>query len=314
MTVATSDVPEDVLQSLTRSGAKMAAYRVDPYFRHGVHRISVETVLSTTFLVLKPDAIAGRRVSKILDALAAADFEPVDAWAFTFTPSLIRELWWYQYNVASLARVELVDLLLPSSESLFLLLRDRRWDPGELPAACRLTALKGPADPRRRRPGDLRAILDAPTRQFNFFHTADEPADVVRELAALEMACGQEILGRPMHLSALARRPVEEIVARLYAGVDEHDLDCEASWRRLAACEDEQVSALARRALEGERGGWGPLLALFRDGGEAGEMLWDVLSIATAELPHNLPDPQPLIPTFGSDAAAWLATSGSPPE
>jgi hypothetical protein len=35
--VATSDVPPEVLGSLTRSQEKMVAYRVDPYFRHGAH-------------------------------------------------------------------------------------------------------------------------------------------------------------------------------------------------------------------------------------------------------------------------------------
>lgn len=307
--LATSDVPEEMLDSLTRSPEKRVAYRVDPYFRHGARHLSIGSVLATTFVVLKPDAIAGRRALTVVNELTRSGFTPLDAWSFTFTPSLIRELWRYQYNVASWPRIEVVDLLLPAGESLLLLLRDERWTPGSLPAACRLAAMKGPADPSKRSPSDLRAILDAPTPQFNFLHTADEPADVVRELAAIEVAYGRRILRDVVPSSTLEHDSVKSLIERLYGRVAAHDLDRQASWCRLAASDNNEVSSLARRALHGDNIDWSALLALFPEGQPPAELLWDALSIATAELPHSLPDPRPVIPTFGADASAWRAGS-----
>lgn len=301
----TSDVPDEFLNWLTKSPGKAAAYRVDPYFRHGARQVSAAAVLPVTFVAIKPDAIAGRRSLTLVDELDRSEFTVLDAWRFRLTPALIRELWRYQYNVASWARVEVVDLLLPSSDSLLLLLRDRRWSPAALPAACRLAARKGSADPSRRKPGDLRALLDAPTPQFNFFHTADEPADVVRELAAVEVALGKPVLGAVAEERTSARVAVEGLIEELYAETPAHDLDCEPSWRRLAVCGDGEIASLARRALRGEGGGWSALLALFREKGTPGELLWDVLAIATAEMPHSLPGSRSVIPTFGADVSAW---------
>lgn len=302
----TSDVPDEFLGCLTKSPEKATAYRVDPYFRHGARRVSAAAVLPVTFVAIKPDAIAGRRAVTLADELVRSELTVLGAWRFRFTPALIRELWRYQYNVASWARVEVVDLLLPSSDGLLLLLRDRRWSPAALPAACRLAARKGPADPSRRKPSDLRALLDAPTPQFNFFHTADEPADVVRELAAIEVASGKPLLDAVAEERTSGEVAVENLIEELYEETPAHDLDCESSWRRLAVCGDGGFASLARRALRGEGGGWSALLALFREKGVPGELLWDVLSVATAEMPHSLPaGSRPVIPTFGADVSAW---------
>jgi nucleoside diphosphate kinase len=297
----TTDVPASAVEALTENADKAVAYSFDPYFRRGIQRITVEAVLPTTFLVFKPDAIAGRRIGTVLDALAENGFSLLDAWPFRFSPTLIRELWRYQYNVATWARIEVVDLLLSSSASMFALVHDTQWEPGRQPAACRLAALKGPADPARRQPGHLRTLLNGPTHLFNFIHTADEPADVVREIAAIEVAETQPILQFDPSLP-MPRATLDVIVAGLYARVAGHDLDAEASWQRLASLAGSSVMPLAQSRLSGEAVDWSQLLDLFPNRVPPEELLWDILAIATAEIPHNLPESCPVIATVSSTA------------
>ncbi|MET9628333.1 hypothetical protein ABZX92_12795 [Lentzea sp. NPDC006480] len=281
-----SDVPGAVVAELTRSREKVAHYLVDPYFRAGLRRVDLSTVAGLTFVVLKPDAVAGRRLEPALEALRDNDFIVAGAWTFRFTPLLTREVWRYQFNIASWDRAAVVDLLLPSTDSLLLVLRDRTWTPGAQPAASRLSALKGSADPARRRPDDLRSRLNGPTTLFNFLHTADEPADVVRELGLLELATGLSILD-----SLTGEADPSALVARLHDEVPAHDLDRERSWTRLAARPD--YAGIARRRA------WRELLEV----PPAAGALWDVLSVLTAEIDCNVPGLEPLVPTIG--AAMW---------
>lgn len=297
----TTDVPVALVEALTQNAEKAVAYSFDPYFRRGIQHVTVEAVLPMTFLVFKPDAIAGRRIGTVLDALSENDFRLIDAWPFRFSPTLIRELWRYQYNVATWARIEVVDLLLCSSASMFALVHDAQWEPGRQPAACRLAALKGPADPARRRPGHLRTLLNGPTHLFNFIHTADEPADVVREIAAIEVSEGQPILQFDTSVP-LPPSSIDVIVAGLYERVASHDLDAEASWQRLARLKNSPVMSLAHRRLLGEIVDWSQLLELFPNRVPPEHLLWDILAIATAEIPHNLPESCPVIPTVSSTA------------
>jgi hypothetical protein len=275
-----------VLAELTRSREKVDHYLVDPYFRAGLRRADLAAIPSVTFVVLKPDAVAGRRLEPALEALRENDFTVAGAWTFRFTPLLTREVWRYQFNIASWDRAAVVDLLLPSADSLLLVLRDRTWRRGAQPAASRLSALKGSADPARRRPEDLRSRLNGPTTLFNFLHTADEPADVVRELGLLELATGLPILG-----SLSSEADPSALILRLHEDVPAHDLDRERSWARLAV--HPKFAEVARRRS------WRELMAE----PPPAEVLWDVLSILTAEIDCNVPGLDPLVPTIGS--AMW---------
>lgn len=94
-----------------------------------------------TFVVLKPDAVAGRRCELILGILRSKGWHPVAATAVRFDPLLVRELWRYQFNAASAQRIAVVDPLLSSGRSLLILLEDRNR-PTWLPASVRLTAAR----------------------------------------------------------------------------------------------------------------------------------------------------------------------------
>jgi hypothetical protein len=298
-----TDVPPGLLDTLTRCPEKAEQYVLDPYFRHGARELAAEFVLPRTFVVLKPDAIAGRRLDVVIDLVRRNGFRIVAGTTFRFTPLLTREIWRYQFNIASADRAEIVDLLLPAGDSVLLIVEDDRYRAGGLPAACRLSGLKGSADPGARRPDDLRSVLKGPTTLFNFIHTADEPADVVRELALLEVATGQRIL----RLGAVDETA---LVRRAYDSMPAHDLDERASWQRLGDSDNHAVAALAQLALAGDPAAdWSALLDLFPGRVPPAESLWDALSIATAQIASNVPGLTPIVPTVGP--SLWRSAAGS---
>ncbi|MBT0770050.1 hypothetical protein KIH74_14015 [Kineosporia sp. J2-2] len=295
-----SDVDVAELRTLTRDREKAAQYRIDPHYRRGRQLIEPGDVWNTTFVVLKPDALAGRRVEAALRTVRGNGFTVVAATTLRFTPLLTREVWRYQFNIASRDRADVVDLLLPCADSLLLVLRDTRWCPGSaLPAACRLAALKGPADPAARGPADLRTALRGPTTLFNFLHTADEPADVVRELALFDLVTPRPVTPAVGAGEPLPDQRVEELVSLLYQQVPAHDLDAAASRERLAAIRHPAVR---------EGAGWRALLDALTAGELPADALWDVLSVATAAIECNVPGLRPVIPTVGAER--WTREDG----
>lgn len=285
----TSDVPANYAEQLTRSANKVSLYRDDPYFRYGHSMLPVDVALSHTFMVLKPDAIAGRRTGTVRAFLRQRGFSVVGFHRFRFSPLLTREIWRYQFNIASSARQEIVDLLLPASDSLLLVLRDDHWEAGRLPAACRLASEKGAADPRERFGPSLRSMLNSPTTLFNFVHTADEPADVVRELGLLSVATGHDITVKESQPDGL-----DEAVEQLHRLCREHDLDPVASRKRLG-----DYSA-ASRHIDASNMDWSTLLDCFPQRIPPQDVLWDVLSIATSEIESNVPGLVPVLRTMGA--------------
>jgi len=304
---AETDVPAEFTDAVTVCPAKADAYRRDPHFRAGARAVlaagtdRLDGVLASTLLILKPDAVAGRRVRPVLDGLAAAGFTVAGFARFRFSPLLVRELWRYQFNIASADRADVVDLLLPAADSLALVLHDPRWTPGALPAAYRLGDVKGPADPRLRKPEHLRARLAAPTTLFNFVHTADEPADLLREAALIDLAAGSRLLA-----AALTSSPEVGDLARavdaLEADLPAHDLDEAAATARLL--DRARYAGLALGA-DG-RLPWRAVWARCPDGRVPDSDRWDLLSLATAQIECNVPGLRPLLPTVKSvDWQAW---------
>jgi hypothetical protein len=302
---AETDVPASFVDALTVSATKSLCYSRDPYFRAGLWAAggSASGLLARALLVLKPDAVAGRRIPLVLDAVRGAGFAVVGLAPIRFTPLLTRELWRYQFNIASRDRADVVDLLLPACDSLALVLHDERWQPDALPGACRLGETKGGADPHTRTPQDLRSRLRAPTTLFNFMHTADEPADVVREASLIDLACSVSLLEHVVNpaVAEVSDRELRAAVDRIEQQLPAHDLDCTASAGRLLA--RERFATLA--APSGGVPSWRSLLDRCPDGRPTSDDLWDVLSIATAQIECNTPGLTPLLPTVKS--AAWRA-------
>lgn len=132
-------------------------------------------------ITLKPEAMVGRRLTSVLDYLQAQGFMPLVCRRLQLTRTLAHTLWRFQWNKATVDRTRLHIYVAQRCDWLWIALEDRN-PPSRLPASVRLWGLKGAVDARLRTPDQLRTVLRMKNRMLGFVHTADEPADIVREL------------------------------------------------------------------------------------------------------------------------------------
>nr|WP_240940076.1 AfsA-related hotdog domain-containing protein [Planosporangium flavigriseum] len=269
---------------------KRALFAVDSYFRDSWEDLcelppdAIEYILRHhAVLLLKPDAVVGRRLSAALGWLGeqgtVVAAEPVRLDRHT-----TRVMWQYQWNVASRDRRDLADLIVRGGDSLLLIVA---MPPGDRPATVRLSGAKGPAEPARRQPWHLRHRLGNDNFLLNFVHTADEPADLVRELGVLFDAPQRRKLYRQLRRGADATAAAQSLVARLYERTPARDLSLagfvERMYQRLAGRTGPAVRTLAS-ALEAMEAGlnadWRGLCDL---AGVAGVPLdaWDRIVLGT---------------------------------
>jgi hypothetical protein len=140
---------------------------------------------NTASLLLRPDAIAGGQAANILPVLRDLGFVPVALAAVRLSLAQTRELWRYQANVSTRERLQLLDLLMTSGHSLYILFHDvtRRVS---APATVHLTYLKGTAIVANRRKAHLRTLAGPKVANIlSYVHVADDPADLMREIALL---------------------------------------------------------------------------------------------------------------------------------
>ncbi|WP_228813649.1 MULTISPECIES: nucleoside-diphosphate kinase [Nocardia] len=195
-----------LLSALTPQPEKVAAYHCDTYVLECVEQLARLRIDAAGFAVrhslvlLKPDAIVARAVDPALKWLSENGFRVVAAATVSVNRHLVRALWYYAWNIASPERRRLADLLAAVSDCLLLVVSAAH---GDLPVAVRLTEATGPADPRQRKPGQLRHRLGQRSALLNLVHTRDDPADVLRELAIY-----------------FAEKQRAEVVTRAYTGAD----------------------------------------------------------------------------------------------
>ncbi|WP_273651143.1 DegT/DnrJ/EryC1/StrS family aminotransferase [Cellulomonas fimi] len=198
---ATSPVCDDLLdweaarafalQELTTYPAKADFYAREPTFREALHEAAVRTAatdwstLGTALrarglAVVRPDAVWADKGQQVLDYLERLRLRPVWATRTTVGRHHVREVWRYQLNAASLARLRLMDLLFSQGDSVVVLFDDPDgfWP---VPGSAVLADAKGEADPDARAGWELRSALGSPHRLLSFLHTADEPVDAVRD-------------------------------------------------------------------------------------------------------------------------------------
>lgn len=212
----------DCWDKLTRSSSKARIYERETWFREGWHDIcdvlgrDVPEFLGYAGLALvKPDGLAAGKASVIVDFVQAHGFDLVAVEIPTLTRHHWREMWRYQMTMATLDRLAVNDLVLCDRA---LLLALRRRHPADVPATVHLTELKGPSDVQRQDAGCLRRLIGQPNRLLSMFHVADEPADLVRELAILlDTRSRRAVLGayaRGGHLSASGRQRLATVVRK----------------------------------------------------------------------------------------------------
>ncbi|MFJ1867965.1 hypothetical protein ACIOD1_25465 [Streptomyces sp. NPDC088097] len=299
-----TEIDPRIREAVTWSREKADLYAVDQYFREACWAFGdiVPQMLGIALCMLKPEATAGRRLRPALRILREEGFHPVDAVRFRHDRLTIREVWRYQFNIASRERIEAMDAILPSTDTVALVLRDERWSPGALPAAVRLNALKGPADPALRGPQHLRHRLGVVNGLFNFTHISDEPADVLRELAVICDEPRRDLVRRRVLAGHNARPEVLATFQDLEGEHPEHDFDLEASWRRLEAAPGAPGEP-ARRRARGERPSLDTVLALTRATPVDSPHRWDLLTVVTHLLTEmNVPGVTPSVPNV---TEAW---------
>ncbi|GAB2867213.1 hypothetical protein GCM10022221_79940 [Actinocorallia aurea] len=274
---------EPVPAALSALPGKRALFAVDSYFRDGWDDLTATAPDPWTLLavhatvLLTPDAVAGRRLEAALDWLLAQDAVIVAAEALRLDRHSTRALWWYQWNVATRERRALTDLLATAGESLLLVARLPR---AAIPATLRIGQRKGSAEPSRRR--QLPRLLDGQDDRagglVTFAHTADEPADLVREFGILldgpdrRRVFGDLVAGHDREAEARA------LIADLYARVPAHDLS---------------FAAARERAEDG-----------------APDRPWDDVVLGGAELPPSVADKAPLV--TGVTTAQWAHLEAQP--
>lgn len=300
---------------MTAMPDKQALYACDTHFLEGWEDIvelagprADELVQDHVLLVIKPEAIVGRRMHLVLDWLAVQGFVPAGMALFRFTPLLVRAMWFYQWNIASRERRDACDLMLTDAESVLLLAR--RPSGVAASASEHLAGLKGSFDPSCQREGDLRHTLRATSKQMTFVHSADEPADVARELAiclphAQRVALLRDLLD-PRDRMADARRTC----AALYAAAEPHPLTLAAAYRGLREAV-EQGPADSRDALRarlesleaGRSKDWRAFLA---DCHRHGLVLahWDTVVLANHLITFDVPGLRRLLPSARDGAHA----------
>jgi len=290
--------------------AKEIAYAREPYFRESLHDASVvlgeqiyQVLQRITFLVYKPEAFAGRRAQATLNFLLNAGFTPILHTHCRFSRQVIREIWRYQLNAATLNKIDISTLSLGVLPAIMILLRDDMPNP-ELPASVRLKSLKGSATPCLRKPGTLRATLDAPNRMITFVHTVDEPADVVRELGVFFDRTERRAIYDAACKGKDDTEASRAVLEHLVQSVPMCDFDPEHAWERLLASCDSDVQTQLKVAQENYyRTGaidWEALKELCY-----GMDVWDLITIGTAGITYDEPGYTKEIDFSDTDLAVW---------
>ena len=263
---------------LSRDERKRAHYTDDPYFWEGWSSFlaacpgrSAEAILGrVTFLLVKPEAIAGRRIAPILGFLVSSGYRITGTWPLRMGRHEARALWRYQLNAVPIAHIRALEMLVGAGE-LFLVGLDRPPGTGDTSAAESLSRSKGSsAGPAGDGPAagsdSLRGRLGAPALMLNFVHTPDEAADVVRELAVLCDADTQaQVISALLEAGrwtearcAGAAQEAGAIMTSRYATTTAHDLDVAATLRRMRAALRRDPGRLPPAAREASELGMTP--------------------------------------------------------
>ncbi|HET9896262.1 MAG TPA: hypothetical protein VFQ44_15145 [Streptosporangiaceae bacterium] len=256
---------------LSQDPRKLEYYNDDSYFWEGLATLEAvaadrgspaeSELRHLTFMLVKPEAIVGRRVAPILDFLSGCGFRIAGTWPLRMGRHEVRCVWRYQFNAIPIAHIRAHEMMLAEDE-VFLVGLDHRLTDGQPSAARLLARSKGSsADPGGG--NSLRDLLGRPALLIAFVHAPDEPADVVRELAVLcEWRLQREIFATllaarqwPDARFAAAARAARALMTSRYDKVAAHDLDATAALSRLRARLAGDPMGLSPAALAAIRAG-----------------------------------------------------------
>ncbi|MCC8251543.1 hypothetical protein [Saccharothrix luteola] len=307
-------------ESLTTIPGKLDHYRAEEGGFLAAGTASAERAYGTDLprilprlavLVIHAETIALRKAETCLSYAARNGFRLLHALPFEVSQAMCDVVWRFQANVISQDSLAVRDGIYTHGTSIMLLLKDTRPDAG-MPASSRLTLLKGSPDPAQRDGSSLRSELGAINNIFGFVHCADEPLDVLRELAVMlpepVLSDVHQRLARSFDDDA-AEYDCRPVVDAAYAGSTEHDIDSDRALLRLlddianADTDTDGARARALRALltASERPGRNLDWFAFADGLRGlgiDPYGWDPLIVASNLVQYEVPGKLKLIPSF----------------
>ncbi|WP_211205701.1 hypothetical protein, partial [Corynebacterium striatum] len=130
----------------------------------------------------KPDGRVLGALPKLLTYMRDNGFVPFYYVEESMTFSEAREIWKFQWNIATIDRAAIFEELLGLGKQLTIFFYDMSRLPGDIPATVRLRTLKGSALKEYRDGSTLRDRIEAPNRVLTLIHAPDEPIDILREL------------------------------------------------------------------------------------------------------------------------------------
>jgi hypothetical protein len=281
---------------LTTSPAKRIAYSEEPYFRecwadwaHVLGGRNIRFLPELAMMVFKPEAVVGRRMGLTVELILREGFKPIAAATLRLSRLSMREIWRYDWLTFPVDRLALATLMHSSTDTLMLLFRDTPLQ--RIPGSVRLSELKGPAEMNKRHRDHLRTRLAPPNSIINFFHVADEPVDIIRELGILFDREERRRLLRDATSEDYqsAGADVVRSIRLLEDTFDAHDLDFARSLERVLSSQrimDQDVQRLIGFGHEGSRMSWDELTALL-DPADPHVDTWDFVSIASCLLPEE---------------------------
>lgn len=292
---AAAPEPDVNWRHLTAMAGKREAYSREAYFRESYRDFELvfgpqldAAAQRLALMVFKPEAYVGRRTAPALEYVQSAGFRPIYMRPTQFTRHIQHELWRYQWNSATLAKIALSTIAFAALPTRLIVLYDT--SDGASPASVRLKALKGSASPHLRKPGTLRATLDAPNRMVTFVHTTDEPVDVIRELGVfLDQPERLEVLRSCVaNIDADVALDCVEELASMEAEVPSIDFDPDAAWRRLldGLPADHGLHPLHARYRNDGHFDWEAFMSLATT---ADADVWDLITIGTATISYDEP-------------------------
>lgn len=312
-----------MIAALTRHPIKSALYSREPYVREAALDVNevlgdnaVPTLLIHGLVLVRPDGVALGRTTAVVEFFTARGFAVADVRTVSSSPTVWRTLGIYQLTQASLDRI-LVNELIMTGDAIALLFCRRDGSP--LPAAVEVSALKGPAQQENQSADCLRRAIGQPNRLFSLVHSADEPVDVLRELAILFQKHERREVLRAMRTPALNRSATEllerirrddTLPPRHFDPVRSRSLVQQAIDARLSNAVDlsPAQALLLRRGAAELNGGTGHRFAEFLgallDAGIAVDP-WDLAVAASEVITTEQPGTAKIIENFG--VKAWSA-------
>lgn len=268
---------------------------------------ALDLLMNHTFIILKPETMARRCVSAVLEYLATHKFTPVAHRIVKISRSIGHQVWRYQWNAASVDRVCLTTFAHELTPSLFIVLRNDTSS--AIPATVRLRQLKGSAFANKRTPNHLRSVVGMTNRMLGFVHCPDEPADALRELGILFFDRERELLFCELN----GRSNSDHLIRaqRFEATCAPHVADAAPLIDRLISLGG--GTGLHRLAIDARLKRCWPLRAVrqvFEDE-HTGPLSWDYVMLAAELIRHDRPNVGPLIVTAPAEeiAALWLERS-----